>query len=160
MRVARLLCRPGDRVSCSSGKIPFSSKAEAKRRVRFLRRQEFTGGSPVKHAYCCPECGYWHMTSQASSAPSAGQQGPCRACKTLMLWVLMPSGKLNPLDVGEVTPQSRKGVIAFNPATGGGRPVTVANEAECAALAEKGVTFHLSHFATCPERQRFKRGKE
>lgn len=69
----------------------------------------------------------------------------------------MPSGRANPLNTETVTPEVGKGVIAYNPKTGKGLPVTYAVIHDCERWAAQGVTFHTSHFATCPERERFKR---
>ena len=79
----------------------------------------------------------------------------CRACDARMLWATMPSGAHNPLDVEQVVPQVGMGVVAYNPKTGNAQMVTAANILETAKWADGGVTFHLSHFATCPERERF-----
>lgn len=87
----------------------------------------------------------------------SGHAGTCRACGAPMLWARMPSGRLNPLNVEQVTPEVGKGVTAFNPQTGHGFPITFACIEDCARWAEQGVTFHTSHFATCPEHARFKR---
>ena len=87
----------------------------------------------------------------------SADQGSCRACGASMLWARMPSGRLNPLNVDEVQPEPGAGVVAFNPATGNGVPVINANAHDCPRWAEHGATFHTSHFATCPERGRFKR---
>jgi hypothetical protein len=84
-------------------------------------------------------------------------QAFCGACKAPIQWAKMGSGKMNPLDVEQVPAEAKKGVIAFNPRTGAGSSVTVKNLADCAMWREKGATFHISHFATCPKAQRFKR---
>lgn len=84
----------------------------------------------------------------------------CRACGAPMIWARMPSGRLNPLNVDQVQPEPGKGVVAFNPSTGRGVPVINANIDDCARWAERGVTFHTSHFSDCPERGRFQRPRE
>ena len=92
-----------------------------------------------------------------ASLPVADYIGPCRACGAQMIWAKMGSGKLNPLDAAMVEPEAKKGIIAFNPRTGAGCAVTLKNIEECGAWARKGASFHVSHFATCSERQRFRR---
>jgi hypothetical protein len=69
---------------------------------------------------------------------------------------------MNPLDLDElpldVVLDGAKGVVAYF--DGRGRSVTKVALAAGAPRewAERGATFHVSHFATCPERKRFKRG--
>lgn len=75
-----------------------------------------------------------------------------------MIWATMPSGRANPLNVEEVKPEAGKGVVAYNPATGGGIPVIGANvPGDVERWAAAGATYHASHFATCPRRGEFKR---
>lgn len=94
--------------------------------------------------------------------------GTCRACKAPMLWAKMPSGKRNPLDVEPVAEIAQlndadrllpvPGLTAYNPETEGGMPITTANLGQMLRWVEEGrVSAHVSHFATCPERDRFKR---
>lgn len=91
----------------------------------------------------------------------AGELVQCRACPALMRAAEMPSGSMNPLDFDEipldVVLDGAKGVVAYF--DGRGRSVTkgalAAGEPEAWAL--KGATFHVSHFASCPERRRFRR---
>lgn len=84
-------------------------------------------------------------------------EGTCRACGARMLWAIMPSGRANPLNAEEVPAELGKGIIALNPRTGHGMPVTYAVIENCPAWSEAGISFHTSHFATCPERRQFKR---
>lgn len=94
-----------------------------------------------------------------------GELVQCRACPAMMRGAEMPSGSVNPLDLDEipldVVLEGAKGIVAYNPANGHGISITKkvrAESADCLPVwAEKGVTFHVSHFATCPERKRFKR---
>lgn len=89
----------------------------------------------------------------------------CRACPQMMRVAEMPSGALNPLDTGEipldVVLAGAKGVVAYSPKTGRGRSITkkllAENPLNVVEWSMKGATFHVSHFATCPERKRFKR---
>jgi len=90
---------------------------------------------------------------------TAEKTAKCRACPAEIIWATMPSGAYNPLDAGEVPCEVGKGVVAYNPATGGGVMVSARNIMQCYGWAQRGVTFHLSHFATCPERQKFKQEK-
>lgn len=86
--------------------------------------------------------------------------GSCRACGAPMIWAKMPSGRANPLNADQVPPEVGKGVIAFNPDTGHGMPVTFSVIDRCAAWAEAGITFHTSHWSSCPEAHRFRVGPE
>lgn len=89
---------------------------------------------------------------------SAVREGVCRACGAAMLWAKMPSGRSNPLNAAEVPAEVGKGVIAFNPATGKGLPVTYAVIGDCERWAEQhGVSFHTSHFSDCPKRGQFRK---
>lgn len=80
-----------------------------------------------------------------------------------MIWARMPSGKANPLNVAHTDPTRGNGmaaprVIAYNPETQGGMPVTGTNLQQMLRWEGEGrVTFHTSHFSDCPERGRFKR---
>jgi hypothetical protein len=100
-------------------------------------------------------------------------KGKCRACPAEMIWAQMvevenhepkltSGGKpvLNPLDVDPLDPATVTALthaVAYNPHNAHGIMVTEANIALVPGWAEAGATFHLSHFATCPERGRFKR---
>lgn len=99
--------------------------------------------------------------------------GKCRACPAQMIWANMlnvdgtPSLNAknvqarNPLDVAEldmamVTAATH--AVAFSPGSGNGMMVTAETIEDVRRWVAKGqVTVHLSHFATCPERGRFKR---
>lgn len=93
----------------------------------------------------------------------AGELVKCRACPAMMRGALMPSGSVNPLDLEEIplaeVQAGAKGVFAYYPGNGHGMSMTKARVAEGkpAEYAAQGCTFHVSHFATCPERKRFKR---
>jgi hypothetical protein len=71
----------------------------------------------------------------------------------------MPSGNSNPLNLATVEPAIKQGVIAYNPTTKGGVPVTAANIDRVRLWVENGqVSCHTSHFSDCPARKRFRRG--
>jgi hypothetical protein len=81
----------------------------------------------------------------------------CRACPAEILWCTMPGGARNPLDVADTWPPLvGKGIVAYNPATRNGMMVTAENIERAEAWAQKGVTFHVSHWATCPARKALK----
>jgi hypothetical protein len=86
-------------------------------------------------------------------------RGTCRSCGASMVWAKMGSGKPNPLDL-ETVDQLGVGTVAYNPATGSGRALTRddIDSGRAATWGERGVTFHLSHFATCPNARRHKGG--
>ena len=96
--------------ACPSGKKrSFTTKAEAKRFLRYAKRSVAVNGR-LRHVYLCQLCGFWHMTTQRSDN-SGGKKGigKCRACPASILWCRMPSGKPNPLDVETVPCEERKG---------------------------------------------------
>lgn len=63
------------------------------------------------------------------------EKGSCRGCGAEILWVLMPSGKRMPLDVGKtVIVAEVDGVV-------------------------RTVSGHLSHFSTCPCAKDFQGGR-
>lgn len=80
----------------------------------------------------------------------------CRGCHVEIQWGKMPTGAMNPLNLDRVAPDVGQGVVAYNPKRGTATMVTAENIMECAKWAELGVTFHTSHFATCPEREQFR----
>lgn len=51
---------------CSSGKLVFETKADAKRYQRGIKRNANSVGKRVLHVYECPGCGKWHMTSRTA----------------------------------------------------------------------------------------------
>jgi len=87
--------------------------------------------------------------------------GPCRACKASMRWVVMASGKRNPLNP---TPDAHKGNILLpddDEARALGVPVGRAvtlSTSEAARRRAMGESLYLSHFATCPNRGDFGKG--
>lgn len=83
--------------------------------------------------------------------------GTCRSCGAYMLWAKMPSGKSNPLNVAEVEPRTKAGVFAYQATTGRGVALKETNIGEVERWKAEGVSFHLSHFATCPQRGQFRR---
>lgn len=88
----------------------------------------------------------------------------CRACPAEVLWCEMANtGKPNPLDTATIPIEEvlagKRGVTAYNPNTRRGMSVTKTNVDQVVKWALAGATFHLSHFATCPARQQFKKEK-
>jgi len=73
----------------------------------------------------------------------------------------MQSGSMNPLDLDEIPLEQvlrdHRGIIAYNPQNGHGLSITKERLGKVEDFALNGITFHLTHFATCPERKRFKR---
>jgi hypothetical protein len=79
---------------------------------------------------------------------------------------MVESGKLNPLDVEELTWAEildpargvKPGIFAFSPGSGNAQPVTNANLDQVAEWhGREVVTLHVSHFATCPNSARHRR---
>lgn len=99
-------------------------------------------------------------------------RGACRACGAEMLWAVMvePDGtprvddrgqpKRNPLDAEPVDPATvtaQTHAIALNPRNGHGTMVTGETLPQVETWTRAGATLHLSHFATCEARDRFRR---
>ena len=84
----------------------------------------------------------------------------CRACPAEILWAIMPSGKRNPLDRETVPLEDvavGKGIIAYNAKRRTGVSITGANVDQVPRWAALGVTFHISHWATCEARKAIRR---
>lgn len=73
----------------------------------------------------------------------------CQSCGAGMLWAGMPGGARMPLDP---EPQSRAevGLVAYNPTKGTGWVIAPGEVDRMQALAERGATFHVAHFTSCP----------
>lgn len=69
-----------------------------------------------------------------------------------MLWVKLDTGGTNPLNV-EPLDELKPGLIAYNPAKGTGHRLTQEeiDAGKPREWAARGVTFHLTHFADCPD---------
>jgi hypothetical protein len=79
----------------------------------------------------------------------------CRSCGAAIRWAEMPTGARMPLDDDEAMLMA--GVVAFNPETGGGHVVRETELETAGEWRTRGVTFHVSHFATCPNAQQHRR---
>jgi len=81
----------------------------------------------------------------------------CGSCKREIVWTVMrDSGRRMPIDAQTIdTPRAR--LTAYNPATGMSVVLTADNVAHAEAWARRGVTFHESHFATCPDAAQHRR---
>lgn len=75
----------------------------------------------------------------------------CRSCKAPVRWVIMESGRRNPLDA---EPTDR-GNVALE--AGGQRGIVLAGD-ELARARAHGEPLYLSHFATCPFADQHRRG--
>lgn len=88
-------------------------------------------------------------------------RGRCRACPAQIRWVVMASGKRNPLNV---EPDAERGNVLIIESevdadlygVAVGRAVAL-GPLEASAEREKGSDLFLSHFATCPNRGQFRR---
>lgn len=80
----------------------------------------------------------------------------CAVCPAEIIWAEMPSGSMMPLDVEQVAPDVAKGVVAFNPRRETATMLSRENIDQAAKWASLGVTFHRSHFSSCPARDHFK----
>lgn len=107
-----------------------------------------------------------------STRPAADQQrvlGHCRSCPAEVKWGRMvESGKLNPLDVTELTWAEildpargvKPGIFAFSHGSGNVQSVTNANLDQVAEWhAREVISLHVSHFATCPNRDAHRKSR-
>ena len=78
-------------------------------------------------------------------------RGNCRGCGTLIYWVVMESGKRNPLNP---EPDAERGNILIP--DDGSRARSLGLDAAAGARAQ-GRELYLSHFATCPARAKFRK---
>lgn len=82
--------------------------------------------------------------------------GKCRGCGATMRWITMESGRKNPLDP-EPNPAGNVILISFAEAMRG-RALPTAERDRLLALPEDERPFiYMSHFATCPAREQFKK---
>lgn len=73
----------------------------------------------------------------------------CRSCGAPIVWALTEQGKRMPLDALVTT------VMAMFNESG---PITVANIATADEISWRQVKGHVSHFATCPQADRWRKG--
>jgi hypothetical protein len=82
----------------------------------------------------------------------------CKGCKAEIVWAVMAdTGSKHPLDAQPPLDVPQVGHVAFNPKTEGAVLVNADNLLEAVRWEEHGVTFHTSHFATCPESDKFRK---
>lgn len=85
-----------------------------------------------------------------TTPPYPGDRGTCRGCKAHVRWVVMAkTGKKNPLD----PEPSDEGNVIVDLDTGQAETQT---HEQAQLLREAGAALYISHFATCPERNRFR----
>lgn len=78
----------------------------------------------------------------------------CSACPGRIVWTVTPTGARNPIDYA---PSDEGNVLVMQP-QGLGQMLSVTLSKEGLELARaRGLPLHLSHWATCPEREKFKR---
>jgi hypothetical protein len=82
--------------------------------------------------------------------------GKCRSCGADIIWApLAATGGLIPLDVQtELAPAEK--LVAYNSHSELCRVLT-RSDVRDAQLADPHVTFHKSHFATCPEADKWRK---
>lgn len=82
--------------------------------------------------------------------------GTCRSCGAAVIWApVAATGGLMPLDVQtELAPSAK--LIAYNDETGLCRVLKQADVREALLHAGPNVSFHRSHFATCPQAERWR----
>ena len=80
----------------------------------------------------------------------------CRSCGALVIWAAMPSGKRAPFDADKVSREGTRGGWVLRANYGGDvyadRPLIKSQ-----TTAEEYV--HLSHFATCPDANDWRRSQ-
>lgn len=84
-------------------------------------------------------------------------EGKCRSCGAAVIWApLAATGGLMPLDVQtELAPAPK--LVAYNDETGLARVLGKGDVREALLHAGPNVTFHQSHFATCPQAREWRR---
>jgi hypothetical protein len=88
-------------------------------------------------------------------------RGRCRACPAPVKWVIMASGKRNPLD-REPDPERGNVIIVDSDELAAaldvplGRAVALGGARLKRARETPGRDLYISHFATCPARQQFR----
>lgn len=84
---------------------------------------------------------------------AGGRVDACRTCRVAILWCQLDTGSRNPLNLEPLDFDLKPGVIAFNPAKGTGHALTQEDidAGKPRQWAARGVTFHLTHFADCPD---------
>jgi hypothetical protein len=75
-------------------------------------------------------------------------RGACQGCGKSILWIKTPAGKFSPYDAKPTSVLFTEGQHGYPPAGGG------------PGLETRQIgNAHLSHFITCPDRDRFRRAK-
>jgi len=73
----------------------------------------------------------------------------CRSCGASLRWAWIGRVRM-PLD-SEPVGFEAVGLVAYNPATGGGKVLAGGDLARVGEWKGSGATLHRSHFATCPD---------
>jgi hypothetical protein len=84
--------------------------------------------------------------------------GSCDGCGSIIYWCKLTTGGRMPLNRG-IERFAAIGMVAFNPTTGGGKVLAEADLPNVEKWQQGGVRLHVSHFATCPEADQFRRQK-
>jgi hypothetical protein len=86
--------------------------------------------------------------------------GRCRSCGAEVIWSpVAATGSLMPLDVQtELAPEPK--LVAFNPETQVCRVLKRSDLRDAEQWMSHGVTIHRSHYATCPDAERWRRPVE
>lgn len=77
-------------------------------------------------------------------------RGTCRSCKAPLIWATTEGGKLMPLDA---EPSERGNVLLQ------GTQARVLDRELAVAYRAQGTPLYLSHFAECPDREKFRKPK-
>jgi hypothetical protein len=79
-----------------------------------------------------------------------GQPGVCRSCGARIQWVETVAGRRMPLDVGAAS----DGNVIFSSE---GKALVLSQDAAAQARQTGATRFFRSHFATCPDREKWRR---
>ena len=80
----------------------------------------------------------------------------CASCPARILWVTLRDGGRMPIDEQPVAFEA-PGLVAYNPATGGGIVLAGSHLGKVGRWKQLGATLHRSHFATCPNAAQHRR---
>ena len=78
----------------------------------------------------------------------------CSACPQRIIWAISPAGARSPIDYA---PSDDGNVLLLSPSDLGQVLAVTLSKGGLDLARERGVQLRLNHFASCPERERFKR---
>lgn len=77
----------------------------------------------------------------------------CSACPAHIIWAISPAGARSPIDYA---PSDDGNVLLLSPSDLGQVLAVTLSKGGLDLARERGLQLRLNHFASCPERERFK----